>query len=146
MILATLALLATAPTAEAERLGLEVAKTGTLATLLPIMAAKETDELVAAHPELAEGEKADLRGVATRVANDGRDRLMRLNGHAYATRLSEADMRTILAFEGSTAGRAYRASIPGAIVETMQGAGQMDFKKDAIAAYCAKTGKACPKP
>ena len=145
MILAVLALLATAPTAEAERLGLEVARTGTLATLLPIMAAKETDELVAGHTELTEGERTDLREVATHVANDGRDRLMRLNGHAYATRLSEAHMRAILAFEASTAGRAYRAAIPGAIVETMQGAGRMDFKKDAITAYCAKTGKACPK-
>jgi len=146
MFLATLALLAAAPTAEAERLGIEVANTGTLATLLPIVTAKETDELVADHPELNDMEKAELRGTATRIANETRDRLMRLTGHAYATRLSEADMHAILAFDASPAGTAYRAAIPSAIAETLQGAGAIDFKKDAIAAFCTKTGKACPKP
>jgi hypothetical protein len=145
MILATLALLAAAPTAEAERLGVEVAKIGTLATLLPIVTAKETDELVADHPELNNMEKAELRGTATRVANETRDRLTKLTGHAYATRLSEDEMRAILAFDASPAGKAYRAAIPPAIMETLQGAGKVDFKKDALAAFCAKTGKACPK-
>lgn len=146
MILATLALLAVTPTAEAERLGLAVAKIGMLATLLPIVTAKETDELVADHPELNDMEKAELRGIATRVANETRDRLMRLTGHAYAMRLSEADMRSIIAFDASPAGRAYRAAVPLAIVETLQGARKVDFKQDALAAFCAKTGKACPKP
>lgn len=145
MILATLALLAAAPTAEAERLGVEVARIGTLATLLPIVTAKETDELVADHPELNNMDKAELRGTATRVANEMRDRLTKLTGHAYATRLSEDQMRAILAFDASPAGKAYRAAIPPVIFETLQGAGKVDFKKDAIAAFCAKTGKACPK-
>ena len=146
MILATLALLVATPSAEAERLGVEVAKTGTLATLLPIVTAKEIDEIIADHPELNNMEKADLRGTAMRGANETRDRLMTLTGHAYASRLSGADLRAILAFEATSAGRAYRAAIPSAIIETMQGAGKIDFKKDAIAAYCAETGKACPKP
>jgi hypothetical protein len=145
MILATLALLAAAPTAEAERLGIEVAKVGTLATLLPIVAAKEVDELVAAHVELNDMERAELRGIATRVANETSERLLKLTGHGYATRLSEDQMRAILAFNASPAGKAYRASVPPVIIETLQGAGKVDFKKDAIAAFCGKTGKACPK-
>jgi len=146
MILATLALLASAPSAEAERLGIEVAKLGTLASLLPIVTAKEAEELVAEHPELGDSEKRDLRDMATRVANDTRVRLRRLTGHAYATRLIEGDMRAILAFDASPAGRAYRAAIPPAIVETVQNAGKVDYKGDVLAAFCAKTGKACPKP
>ncbi|HTI31786.1 MAG TPA: DUF2059 domain-containing protein [Sphingomonas sp.] len=146
MILATLALLAAAPSAEAERLGIEVAKLGTLASLLPIVTAKEAEELVAEHPELGDSEKRDLRDTARRVANEARERLMRLTGHAYATRLSEGDMRAILAFDASPAGRAYRAAIPPAIVETVQNAGKVDYKGDVLAAFYAKTGKACPKP
>jgi hypothetical protein len=146
MILTTLALLAATPTAEAERLGVEVAKTGTLATLLPILAKKEAEEMVTDHAELSDAEKAELRSTAMRVADAKGAVLLQLTGKAYAKRLSEDQMRAVIAFEASAAGRAYRAAIPGAIVETMQGAGQLDFKKDVLAAFCTKTGEACPKP
>lgn len=146
MILAVLALLAATPTAEAERLGVAVARTGTLATLLPIVTAKETEELVAAHPDLSDSDKAAFRATAAEVASASREKLMRLTGHAYAMRLTTAEMRAILAFQDSPAGRAFRAAMAPAIVETLQGAGNMDFKKEAAAAFCTKTGKACPKP
>ena len=61
------------PTAEAERLGRELAEAGTLAALLPVIQAKETDEVIAAHPGLSDSEKTALRVTAGRVYEQGRD-------------------------------------------------------------------------
>ena len=35
------------------------------------------------------------------------------------------------------------AAAPAVIAETMKAAGGFDFKKEALAAFCAKTGKGC---
>ena len=43
---------APAPTAEAEALGRRVADTGTLAALLPLLIARDTEAMIAEHPEL----------------------------------------------------------------------------------------------
>ena len=48
----------TAPSAEAEALGVRLAQTGTLAALLPTITAKEREEMVARHPELSDADKA----------------------------------------------------------------------------------------
>lgn len=132
------------PTAEAEQLGRRLADTGVLATVLPLMSRQQTEELVAAHPELSDADKATLRATAGDIAKAGIDRLLAAEGHAYATALSADDLRVLVAAAGSPAAQRLRAANPQVIVSTMQAAGKVDFKGETLVAFCAKTGKACP--
>jgi hypothetical protein len=141
--LLALALAASAPSSEGLRLGRELAESGTLAALMPMVAEKEIGELVAAHPELSEADRAAFRATARATYEAGRNRLMDATGRAYAERLSIADLRALVAFNRTRAAAHYRAAMPGAIASAMQAVGQMDFKKDALAAFCRKTGKLC---
>jgi hypothetical protein len=142
MILLSLALAAATPAPEVERLGRQLAESGTLAAILPLMKQKEIEELVSGSG-LDEAGKADLRATAERVFEQGRDRLMTATAKAYAERLSAEDLRQLVAFEQTDAAKRYRAAVPGAIAATMQAVGQMDFKKDVRAAFCREKGKLC---
>lgn len=133
-----------APSAAAVALGDRLARTGTLAALLPMMVAKETDELVAAHPELSAAEQAELRRVAKATADMGSAKLFAAEGRQYAELLTEAELRTLVAQAESPEARRLRAAQPHVIAGVMAAMGGMDFKKDALAAFCARTGKGCP--
>lgn len=135
---------APAPTAEAEQLGRQLADTGVLATVLPMMSKQQTDELVAAHPELSDADKAALRATATEVARAGIDRLLAAEGHAYAAALAVDDLRALVAAAASPAAQHLRAAQPLIVAGTMRAVGNVDFKGETLAAFCAKTGKACP--
>lgn len=133
------------PSAEAERLGLRLARTGTLATLAPLLAAKDGEELVAAHPELSDAEKTRLRAVVKRTTDAAIERLNGAFGHAYAKRLSVAELRTLVAHAESSAAARWRTIMPAALTEAMGSAGTLDLKKDGTAAFCQETGKLCAK-
>lgn len=133
-----------APTAEAEALGRRVAETGTLAALLPLLVAKDTNELVAQHPELDDAGKAKLRAVAAATAAIGRERVLGVVGHQYAIRLSIPDLKALAAFNESAAAKAWRAAEPLVIAETMLTIDGFDLKKEAWTAYCAGAGVTCP--
>lgn len=140
-----LAAAAAQPSPEALRLSRQLADSGTLATILPMVASKEVEELVGAHPELSATETATLRATAKRVLEAGRERLMDSEARALAERLSLADLRAIAAFQRSPAAARYRAVTPAVIAAMMQSIGQMDFKGDVLKAYCRQTGKLCPR-
>jgi hypothetical protein len=133
-----------APTVEAEQLGRQLANSGVLATVLPMMSNQQTEDLVAAHPELNDADKATLRATASEVARAGIDRLLAAEGHAYAAALAVDDLRVLVAAADSAEARHLRAAQPRVIAATMQAVGTMDFKGDALVAFCAKAGKACP--
>jgi hypothetical protein len=145
VILLVLAAATAQPSQESLRLGRELAESGTLATLLPLVQQKESEELVASHPELSAGEKAKLRATAKRVYESGRDRMMESEARAFAKRLSVADLRVLVAFQRSAAAKRYRANTPEVIAAMMQALGTMDYKGDVLAAYCKETGKLCGK-
>jgi hypothetical protein len=142
MVIALL-IAAAAPSAEAVALGRQIAEAGMLASFVELVQSKETDELIEAHPELSEGDKAKLRVTARSVYQAGRERLMQATARAYAERLSVADMRDVVAFQKSRAGRTYRGAIPAVIAATVESVGEMDFKGDVTKAYCKETGKLC---
>ena len=133
-----------APNAEAEQLGRRLADGGALATVLPLMSRQETEEMVAAHPELSDVEKTTLRTMAGDVAKKGIDRILAAEGHAYAEALSIDDLRKLVAALDNPAAQHLRAVNKQVIVATMKAAGTIDFKGETLAAFCAKTGKACP--
>lgn len=143
MILLALAVAAAAPSPKAEALGQRLARNGTLAALLPVIVAKETDELVEAQRGLGAADIAVLRATAKDVGLRGLQRAMAIEGHAYATLLSPADLAVLVTQAESPAARRQRAVQPKLIMMTIQSLAGMDFKKDALAAFCAKTGKAC---
>ena len=145
VMIAWLLAAAAQPSAEALRLGRQLAETGTLATVLPLVQQKETEELVAAHPELSAAGKDLLRSTAQAVYRQGRDRLMQAEAESYARTLSISDLRSAVAFQNSPSGKRYRAAIPQVIADTMRQLGRMDFKGDVLAAYCKETGKLCGK-
>src|SRR4051812_10272315 len=96
---------AAAPSAEALALGRQIAEAGTMASFIELVQTKETEELVEAHPELTPAEKDRLKAVAHQVYLGGRERLMQASARAYAEKLSIADMRGVVAFQKSQAGR-----------------------------------------
>jgi hypothetical protein len=136
---------AASPSAHAVALGRQIAERGTLATLLPMIQQKETEELVIAHPELSAGERAKLRSTAQRVYQAGRDRLLQAEAQGWAGQLSVRELRAVLSFQNSAAGTRYRAAAPAVVATTMKAIGKMDFKDDVLAAYCRETGKLCSK-
>jgi hypothetical protein len=145
MPLIAIAMAQTAPSAEAEALGVRLAQTGTLAALMPVIVAKDLDELVAEHPDWSEADKAGLRATADELAQAGIARLTAAIGHGYAQKLSLEDLRALVAFNEGPVAKRWRDATPGAVMQAMTAVGQMDFKADARKAYCAKTGKGCPK-
>ncbi|HKX92596.1 MAG TPA: hypothetical protein VJM15_09270 [Sphingomicrobium sp.] len=144
MVVGLLLLAAASPSTEALALGRRIAEQGALASLLPQIQQKETDELVAAYPELSAADQAKLRATATRIYQAGRDRLMAAEGRAWAERLTTAEMRAIIAYQDSAAGKRHRAVAPEVIAATLASVGEIDFKNDVRAAYCEETGKLCP--
>lgn len=131
------------PTAEAEALGRRLAEGGTLGALLPLMIAKDTADMLAAHPELSAADKETLRAIAKDQAAAGMERLMNAEGHAFAAALSVDNMRVLVAAAESDAAKRQRAALPRVIMATMTAADGLEFKRDTLAAFCAKTGKAC---
>ncbi|MGJ3629352.1 hypothetical protein AB5I41_25370 [Sphingomonas sp. MMS24-JH45] len=97
MILAAIALAqAAVPSAEAVALGTRLARAGSIMSLLPLIAKKDTEEMVAAHPELAPEEKQKLRDTAARTFAAGTTRIAAVFGRAYAARLDVAALRALV--------------------------------------------------
>ncbi|MBX3565950.1 MAG: DUF2059 domain-containing protein [Sphingomonas sp.] len=143
ILLYALALLAPDPTPEALALGTRLAESGTLAALLPMKIAQETEELVAEHPDWSDADKAGLRAAAAEQGKAGVERLMTATGRAYAEKLSIEDLRVLVAFNESEAGKRWRAATPGVIAAAMTEVGALDFKGDTRKAFCARAGKGC---
>lgn len=147
MALVFLALMAAAaqPSAEAKRLGRTLASQGTLASLLPLMKASQTEELLAEDKDLSAEQKTRLRATADRVFDAGYERILATTGDAYARQLDIADLRTLTRFNASPAAGRYRAAIPGIMVEATKAMDDMDFKRDVRAAFCAEARRLCVK-
>ncbi|QIL03175.1 DUF2059 domain-containing protein [Sphingomonas sinipercae] len=143
LLLALALAAAVPPSVEASALGRQVAEAGTLGTLLPLITAKETEELLAQHEDLGKDEQATLRALAADIAKAGSERALAANGRAYAEALTAEELKIVVAFQRSAAGRRYQAVQPQVIAATMVALAGLDFKKDVLAAFCKKTGKLC---
>jgi hypothetical protein len=142
MILIVIAV-AAAVSPEAERLGRELAGSGTIEVILPTLAAKEIGEVISDHPELDAKDQEILRDVGKRVAEEEREKLISAFGHQYALALSIEDLRSLAAFNRSTAAINYRKAMPKVTVQGLAALGKLDFKSDLKKAYCEQTSKLC---
>ncbi|MHA6723314.1 DUF2059 domain-containing protein [Sphingomonas sp. RS2018] len=132
------------PTAEQAELGRQVAASGTFGRLAPLMVRQQTDEMVRDTPGLTLAEKAQLGTIAASTGKATIDRIIGMMGVAYAEGLSADDMRAIIAFNRTGAAQRYRAAEPNAMAIAVRTMGTLDFKRDVMKAFCAKTGKGCP--
>lgn len=145
VIMLFLAAAAAQPSAEAIRLGNEIARHGTLAALLPLKEQQDIAELLAEDKGLSAAEQAQVRATVKRLYAEGEERLFNATGRAYAERLSLADLRRVAAFYRTGAAKRFQDAVPAAIIATMQSVGEVDIKKDARLATCKDTGKLCGK-
>jgi len=142
-LLAAALLLQASP--EAIKLGEELASYGTLATLGPIMTAKEGEDIVSANPELSNAEKDQLRATAKKEAERLRAKAIAVEGKVFAETLSLEDLRSLAEFARSDVARRQREAMPKIIIGTMKGLGTVDYKGSVLAAYCHDYKKLCPK-
>jgi hypothetical protein len=142
-IIAAIALGQAAPSAEAEDLGLRLAKSGALSVVLPIVLGKERDELLAEQTDWTVADKAALADVAKAVGDAALGRLLAAIGHRYAETLPVEDLRALVAFNEGPAAARWRQAEPAALMGAVQGMGGFDFKNEVRKAMCAKTGKLC---
>jgi hypothetical protein len=136
---------ATVASPEAERLGRELAASGSLEVILPAIASKETEEVIAQHPELTPNDAELLRQTGQKVASEGREKLINAFGHQYAVALNIADLKSLVAFNRTAAARHYRRVIPAVTLAGLAALGKMDFKSDLAAAFCSERGKLCSR-
>lgn len=140
-----LAAAASSPSPSAMRLGRQLAEHGMLASLLPLMKAKEIDELLAEDPHLPAAEQVRLRATAERVYRAGYERLMAATAEAFARQLSMADLKALARFNSSPVAARYRSVTPTVIQATMKSVGQLDFKGDVRKAFCAELHRLCAR-
>lgn len=133
-----------APSAEAQALAVRVARAGSIMALLPLVAQKDTDALVADHPELSAGEKQKLRATAQATFDAGVARIESAFGRAYARRFTVPELRVLVTQLESPEQRRLRALQPPVMAEALSALGEVDLKKDTLAAFCRDTGKLCP--
>ena len=140
-----LALLLAASTPEAQDLGERLARTGTLASLAPLLFEKETEELIAEQPDLTVDEQAELREISRNTGQRLLERVTSVEGSAYAEQLSVEDLRALVAFAESDVARRQRAATPAVIIQTMTALGEIDFKAEVAEAMCNASGKMCER-
>jgi len=143
MSMIVLALLAAAPSAEQVSLGVELARLGSVASMLPAVELEQTDQLLDEHPELATPERLALRRIAHRVAVQGMERLIETEGRAYAEALSVDELRSAIAFARSPVGRRMHAAEPAVARKTLLALRGYNYKREVMAALCRETGKGC---
>ena len=146
MLSALILFLADAPSAQAIADARAIAEVGALVTVGDMATAKETEDKLAAHPDLTEAEKATFRAIAGETAAVLRSRAIEAVAQAYLGSLTPAQLAAIAAFTRSDAALAQRAAMPQIMAATMQNltaGGGIDFMGETTKVFCAKTGKLC---
>lgn len=138
-----LAILAAAVTPEELDLGTKLARSGNVASIIPVIEMRQTEQLIETMPHLTKAERDRFRQIAHAVAEKGTDFLFRAEGRAYAERLSLADLKALIAFEESDVARRKRAAEPAVTIATMEAMRGFDFKQEVMKAFCAEAKKAC---
>ena len=135
---------ASAPiTGERAALGRRLAELGEFNAVTGAMGRAEVEAMARETPDLSDTERARLRAVGTQVLAAGRARVLAQVGNAYAREFTLQQLRAIVRFLASPAGRAYVGALPRvlpAIAAAMQG---VDLHRDVRAQFCRETGKLC---
>jgi hypothetical protein len=123
----------------------QIAQAGTVATLTPLMEARETEHIIAQHPELTAAEQDQLRMTGNAVAADHTAKLVDAEAQALLANLSPEDLRALAAFTLTPAAQHLREHLPRIAYATMTLDRDYDFEAEVAKAFCAKSGKLCVK-
>ncbi len=145
IMLAAMMATAPTPTAEAEALGRRLAAAGALASIAPLLVEKDLADLAGEDPSLTAADRATLLEIGREEGRQGTERLTAALGHAYASRLTVPELKQLVAQNESAAARRLRAIMAPSVAETMAAIGQVDLKKDTVAAFCKRTGRTTGK-
>src|SRR5690348_9749622 len=127
---------ADAPSAAAAADARTVAENGMLANIARLKTAAEIEELIAAHPELSDSDKAALRKTGEATANALLERAVAAEAAGYLAHLTADDLTALAAFARSDAAKAQRAAMPAVMVATLaqlNEGGEVHFKEDTAA-------------
>ncbi|KQR83081.1 hypothetical protein [Sphingomonas sp. Leaf343] len=133
------------PSVEAETLGRRLAAAGGLATMIPMLVETDLTELAGEKPDLTPAERERLFAIGHAEGARGRAKLIDALGHAYAAKLTVADLRVLVRNAEMPETKRLRQTEPAAIVQAMQTLGEMDLKKTVAAQLCKETGKRCER-
>lgn len=129
--------------ADKDALGLRLARTGPLAAMAPALIEKDLAELAQEDASLTAAQRQRLMEIGKAEGQRGLDRVFAAIGREYAARLSEDDLRQLVAFNESESAKRWRAAEPAVVMGAMQTLGQLDFKKAVAAEFCRDSGKLC---
>jgi hypothetical protein len=130
------------PAAQAA-LGRRLAELGDFNAMIGAMGHAEIEGMAANMPDLTDAERARLRQVGERVLASGRARILGALGDAYGRHFTADQLRAIIAFLESPAGRAYVGALPQLLPEIAAATQGVDLGRDVRAAFCRETGKLC---
>lgn len=130
------------PAAQAA-LGRRLAELGDFNAIIGAMGDAEIEALAANTPDLTDAERARLRQVGEGVLAAGRARVLTAIGDAYGRHFTADQLRGIIAFLESPAGRAYIGALPQLLPEIAAATQGIDLGRDVRAAFCRETGKLC---
>jgi hypothetical protein len=134
---------APAPTAEAERLGVRLARNTGIATIAPVLIEKDLTELSAEDPTLTPAERDTLFAIGREGGKTGLEQVVQAIGRAYARRLSVADLRLLVAHAETPAAQRWRRAEPAVIADAAAALGSIDLKARTAARFCEVAKKLC---
>ncbi|MBA3810931.1 MAG: DUF2059 domain-containing protein [Caulobacteraceae bacterium] len=132
------------PENDALALGRQLADTGDFQALLKTGAEVQIGELQRDTPGLSAADKEQVARIGRATMEAARARIVEKLGAVYARAFGLPDLKAMVAFFASPAGKAYAgryATTLPELAKTLQG---FDFKRETLRAVCSETRKACP--
>ena len=129
--------------AEAEALGLRLARSSAIITVAPALVQKDFGDLAKEDPTLSPQERARLFRIGDEEGKLGIERVAVAIGAAYAKYLPVTDLRVLVRQAESPQAVRRRAAEPLVMMHAMKALGSMDFKKATAARMCKEIKKLC---
>ncbi len=137
---------AASATSENEALGLgrRLAGTSDFQALLKTVAEVQIGELQRDTPGLSAADKDQVARIGRATMEAARLRVVGQLGAIYARAFSLPDLKAMVDFFASPAGKAYAGRYATTLPELAKTLEGFDFKRETLKALCSDIGKACP--
>jgi len=130
-------------TGERAVLGRRLAELGEFNAITRAMGFAEVEAMARETPGLDDAERRRLRAIGSAVLAEGRTRLLDRVGAVYAREFTLPQLRAIVRFLASPAGRAYVGALPRTLPGIAAAMQDVDLRRDIRADFCRETGKLC---
>ncbi len=127
-------------------LGRRLAEDGDFAAITRAMGEAEIEAMARDTPGLDAAERARLRATGQAVLAQVHGRVIARVGEAYARHFTLAQLRAIVTFLESPAGRAYVGALPQLLPQIAAAVQGVDLGGEVRARFCRETGKLCAAP